>query len=113
MMRNLLAPENVQQTKRYTIVAICGLALLSISIREIFGTNGYMARRRRRIQIQALSAEIQKLKQEKVLLTDRIQDLRSDPQAIEKLAREQLRLGRPGDVVITLAPPNSPSEPRP
>ena len=104
MMRKLFAPEKIHQTKRYTFVALCGVALLSVTIREILGTNGYVARRRRRIQIQALSAEIQKLKQENVLLSHRIQDLRSDPQAIEKLAREQLRLGRPGDVVITLEP---------
>lgn len=102
-----LAPDKIQQAKRYALVAICGLALLSVGVHEILGRNGYLARRRRRMQIQTLSAEIQKLKQENVELTRKISDLRSDPEAIEKLAREQLRLGRPGDVVITLSPPDS------
>ncbi len=102
-----LAPDKIRQAKRYALVAICGLALLSVGLHEIFGHNGYLARRRRRVQIQTLSAEIQKLKQENGELNRKIRDLRSDPQAIEKLAREQLRLGRPGDVVITLSPPDS------
>jgi cell division protein FtsB len=109
-MRNLLAPETFQKTKRITVIAVCGLALLSVGAREIFGSNGYIARRRRRLQIQSLGADIQKLKQENVLLSQRIQDLRSNPQAIEKLAREQLKLARPGDVVITLAPPDNPAK---
>src|SRR4051812_41382601 len=104
-MRNLFTPENLQKTKRIGMIAVCGLALLSVGAKEIFGSNGYIARRRRRLQIQALSADIQKLRQENTLLTQRIQDLRSNPHAIEKLAREQLRLARPGDVVITLTPP--------
>lgn len=103
-MRKLFAPEKIQRTIRYALVAVCGVALLSLGVRETFGRNGYLVRRRRRLQVQALTVEIQKLRQENFELARKIKDLRSDPEAIEKLAREQLRLGRPGDVVITLPP---------
>ena len=103
-MQNFFTPEKIQQHKRYLLIAACGLVLLSVGLHELLGQNGYLARRRRRIQVQTLSAEIQKLKQENGELARKIRDLRSDPQTIEKLAREQLRLGRPGDVVVTLPP---------
>ena len=103
-LSNLLAPERIQRTKRYLLIAVCGLALLSIGVHELLGRNGYLARRRRRIQIQTLAAEVEKLKQENMELNQKIKNLRSDPDTIEKLAREQLRLGRPGDVIVSLPP---------
>ncbi len=106
-MQNFLAPDKIQQAKRYALVAICGMALLSVGVHEILGRNGFIARHRRRVQIQTMTVEIQKLKQENVELNRKIRDLRSDPQTIEKFAREQLRLGRPGDVVVTLPPSDS------
>jgi cell division protein FtsB len=109
-MQNYFTPETIHLAKRYLLVAACSLALLSIGAYEIFGQSGYLARRRRRIEIQTLTTEIQKLKQENTGLARQIKDLRSDPDTIEKLARERLRLGRPGDVVVTLAPPQ-PAEP--
>jgi|SRR5579885_1094697 len=86
----------------YIVITLVAIAALAFAAREVLGQNGYLARRRRRIQIQALTNEIDKLKQENSALARRIQELRSDPEAIEKLAREQLKLGRPGDVIVTL-----------
>lgn len=108
-MQNFFAPEKIHHTKRFLLLAVSGLALLSLGAHEILGQNGYLARRRRRIQIQNLAREIQSLKQENVELTQKIKNLRSDPNTIEKLAREQLSLGRPGDVVVTLPPAEQPA----
>ena len=98
-------------TKRNLIFAASGLIALTVGWHELLGHNGYLARRRRRIEVETLTSDIQKLKQENAELNRRIRDLRSDPDTIEKLAREQLRLGRPGDVVVTLTPP--PASPAP
>jgi len=108
-MRNFLAPERIQRTKLYLLIASCGLVLLLLGVHEMLGQNGYLARRRRRIQIQTLAGEIEKLKQENMELNQKIKNLRSDPGTIEKLAREQLRLGRPGDVIVTLPPERQPA----
>ncbi len=105
-----LAPEKIRLTKRYLVIAACGLFALTVGLHEVFGQNGYLARRRRRIQVETLAADIQKLKQENSELNRKIKDLRSDPYTIEKYARKQ-GLGRSGDVVVTLAPPQAPVAP--
>jgi cell division protein FtsB len=96
--------QSIHQTKRYLVIAVCALVVFPLAMHEILGQNGYLARRQRRTQIQTLTADVEKLKQENMQLTRRIQNLRSDPGTIEKLAREQLSLGRPGDLVVTLPP---------
>lgn len=103
MMRTPLAYAK-ERRKRYVLAAAGGLALVALMVNEMVGESGYLARRQQRRQIQALSEEIEKLKQENQQLTERIRDLRSDPGAIEELAREQLHLGRPGEVIVTLPP---------
>ena len=90
------------ERKQLSIVAGCAAALLSLVLLGIVGENGYLERRAQRREIQALSAEIEKIQQENQQLGHTIQDLRSDPHAIEELARERLRLGRPGEVIVTL-----------
>ena len=77
----------------------------------IAGENGYLERRAQRREIQAVSAEIEKVRQENQQLNQAIRDLRSDPRAIEELARERLRLARPGEVIITLPRAESPAAP--
>ena len=85
--------------------------ILSLMLLGIVGENGYLERRAQRREIQALSAEIEKIRQENQQLNQTIKDLRSDPRAIEELARERLRLARPGEVIITL--PQSQLQPSP
>ena len=110
MMEKVLAPEKIRLTKRYIVIAACGLFALTVGLHEVIGQNGYLARRRRRIQIEALTADIQKLKQENSELNRKIKDLRSDPSTIEMYARKQ-GLGRTGDLVVTLAPQQPPVAP--
>ena len=88
--------------------------ILSLVLLGIAGENGYLERRAQRGQIQALSADIEKIKHENQQLNQTVKDLRSDPRAIEELARERLRLARPGEVIITLPPAQPPAAiPRP
>ena len=87
----------------------CGLMAVLLLVNELAGENGYLARRGRRRQMQALMNESEKLQQDNLRLGQRIQELRNDPKAIEKQAREQLRLGRPGEVVVTIPPRPAPS----
>ena len=81
-----------------------GLLLLAVVVNEVIGGTGYVARREQRRHIDQLTAEVDQLKQENERLTKRVQDLRSDPATIEEMAREQLHLARPGEVVVTLDP---------
>ncbi|MBI3934483.1 MAG: septum formation initiator family protein [Acidobacteria bacterium] len=89
-------------------MAIAGLIFLVFLVNEVVGHTGYVARREQIRRIQDLQEQIDRLRQENQRLTQRIQDLRSNPSAIEEMAREQLNLGRPGEVVVTLPPKQAP-----
>jgi len=84
--------------------AIFALALISIAliVHEIFGEHGLVALRRQRKEIDSLQRQIQQLQKENQELADHVKALKSDPQAIESLAREQLRLARPGEIIYVL-----------
>jgi len=107
-MKTQLADAKKRQ-RRLRWAVIAGVALLGFLVHEVVGENGYLARREQHRRIQALSEEIDQLKAENVQITDRIQNLRSDPAAIEELAREQLHLGRPGEMIVAI-PESSPEE---
>lgn len=110
-MQLFITPEKRRRAKRYLWISACGLALLVLVVHEIAGENGYLARRQRRVQIETLRQEIEKLQQDNLRLNQQIKALRSDPHAIEELAREQLRLARPGEVIVTLPPAGQPAPP--
>ena len=111
MLTTSLAAKIREQTKHHWIIAGCVVALLSLLTLELIGENGYLARRDRRRQIEVFSTEIEQLRQENQRLSQQIQDLRSNPHAIEELARERLRLARPGEVIVTLPPSQPPGQP--
>lgn len=100
----------LQEFQKVWLPAGCVAAILGLVLLGLVGDNGYLERRSQRRQIQALTAEIENLRQENLQLGRTIKDLRSDPDAIEAVARERLRLGRPGEVIITLSEePTTPS----
>jgi cell division protein FtsB len=74
----------------------------------VFGANGLFVYQKKRQESRQLQQEIQNLQQQNGGLEQRIKSLKSDPQAIEKEARERLKYARPGEVVYTLQQPKSP-----
>jgi len=109
-MRIFHTPITRQEFETVWFPAGCVAAILALVLLGLVGDNGYLERRAQRREIQALTAEIENLRQENLQLGQTVKDLRSDPDAIEEVARERLRLGRPGEVIITLSeePPNPP-----
>jgi cell division protein FtsB len=84
--------------------AILALILVCVAlvVHEIFGEHGYLALRREKQQYRVLQQQIQALQEQNQKLEKQIQSLKTDPHAIEKLAREQMRLARPGEIIYTL-----------
>ena len=69
----------------------------------IFNDKGLVQVRAQSQKLEDMQGEIQKIEQDNKALSDEIQSLRTDPTMIEKLAREELKLVKPGEVVL-LAP---------
>ena len=87
---------------------ILALALFLIAIHDVFGSHGLVAMRRTQSQIKQLRGEIDRLNQENNDLNKQVQALRSDPKAVERIAREEMGLARPGEMIFKL--PDQPQE---
>ena len=81
---------------------ILGLALLMLAVHDIFGAHGFLAMRRTQRQIQQLREEIERLNKENNALSERVQSLRTDPKAVERIAREEMGLARPGELIFKM-----------
>jgi cell division protein FtsB len=81
---------------------ILGLALFLLAIHDIFGSHGLLAMRRTQAQVQELRGEIDRLNQENTHLNKQVQALRSDPKAVERIAREEMGLARPGEMIFKI-----------
>ena len=83
-----------------TVIAV-GLALL-ITWHVINGRHGLSVWQQKRAEDRALQQEIKNLEQENAQMRQQIQRLQSDPDAIEREAREKLHYAKPGEVIYTL-----------
>lgn len=68
----------------------------------LVGDRGVLERLRAREQFQVVSQSIEVLRQENAQLRHDIRRLRDDPSAIEFLAREELGLIKPGEVLFII-----------
>lgn len=95
-------------------LATAGVILLAtwLSLHVLFGANGMVVYRQKRAEYQQLQKNLQDLQTENDLYTSRVQGLKSDPQMMEKAAREQLHYTRPGEVVYVGPSPQAPPPPR-
>ncbi len=87
--------------RRGATFALC-LVAVWVAYHVIFGANGMVIYSHKRTEYRALNKEILELKQENQQLAKSAEALKNDPKAIEKEAREQLRLAKPGEVIYTL-----------
>jgi cell division protein FtsB len=81
---------------------VLGLTLLVVFVHDVFGEKGVLAMRRSQQEVEKLQQEIQKLNEENENLADHVQRLKTDPELIERIAREQMGLARPGEYVYKL-----------
>lgn len=73
-------------------------------LQDVFGAHGLMAMHRSKAQIDAIQSKLAKLDQENRDLQQRIQNLKTDPSTIEKIARDRMGLARPGELIFSLPP---------
>ena len=96
--------EKIQSLLRQHGRGLLGLLVLVLVVHDIFGTHGFLAMRRTRNEIQKVQAELDRLNKENAELQQEVQDLKTDPRTIERIAREELGQARPGEVIIKIPP---------
>ncbi|HEX9760052.1 MAG TPA: septum formation initiator family protein [Candidatus Acidoferrales bacterium] len=91
------------------------LVLLAMLAHTIFADSGYLAMRRMQQDMEVLNNEIRELHDENRRLAEEVQSLKTDPKTIERIAREEMGLAKPGELIFKLPPkPDSPKPaPRP
>ena len=81
-------------------LAVFGLLTVAMLLLAVFNEKGALQVHAQARKLSAIESEISRLDAENKKLTAEIQALRSDPATIEKLAREELKLVKPGEVVL-------------
>ncbi len=82
-----------------SILVLCVFALF---LHDIFGTHGYLAMRRTKLDIERLRSDINRLAKENAELSDEVKSLKTDPHKIESIARDELGLAKPNEVIIKI-----------
>lgn len=85
--------------------------VLFLALLLVAGVKSWRDLEAARSRERALSERIEALHRESERLKARIELLRHDPGTLERLARDELGMVRPGDVVFEL--PHQPSQPKP
>jgi cell division protein FtsB len=101
----LRAGEWLYAARRKLATAGMSLLVVMLAYHVVFGANGMMSYQHKRGENHRLQQDILRLQQENDRVSQRVRGLKSDPKAIEREAREQLKYARPGEVVYVAPEP--------
>jgi cell division protein FtsB len=88
--------------------AVAVLLALLVTWHVIHGQHGLSVWEQKRAEDRALQQEIKELQQQNAQMRQQVDRLKSDPEAIEREAREKLHYAKPGEVIYTL--PETPQQ---
>jgi len=94
--------EKMRSLMRQYGRGLLGLLVLVMIVHDVFGTPGFLAMRRTENEIRKVKADLDVLSKENAELAQEVKDLNSDPRLIEKIARDDLGLARPGEIIIRI-----------
>jgi cell division protein FtsB len=81
-------------------VGVFGLLTVATLLLAVFNDKGALQVHAQAEKAVALESEITVMEAENKALTEEIKALRTDPATIERIAREELKLVKPGEVVL-------------
>jgi cell division protein FtsB len=107
--------QKLVQSRRLLASAALALFAVGLFAHVLLGHNGWVSYRQKRAEYQKLQIDLQHVDEDNRRLEGEIKALKSDPKAIEKEAREQLRYAKPGEVIYLLPeqPGQHPAPPSP
>ncbi len=81
-------------------LGVFGLLAISTLVLAIFNPKGLIQVHAQSQKLAAMESEVTKTQAENKALNDENQALRTDPLTIERIAREDLKLVKPGEIVL-------------
>ena len=106
-----ISPSEVEAYLRRHVRQILGLALFALLVHDVFGPHGFIAMRRTQKEIEQIREQIGKMNDQNKSLAEQVNSLKSDPKSIERIAREEMGLARPGEMIFKLPdPPKTPAK---
>jgi len=103
------SPRAASAFFRQNMRQILCLALFALLVHDIFGPHGFIAMRRTQKEIEQIREQIGKVNQENKSLADEVTSLKTDPKSIERIAREEMGLARPGEMIFKLPETTKPT----
>jgi cell division protein FtsB len=99
--------------RRKALLVLFWFVALSLLFNSLFGDMGLIQGYRQRRLLARLQHEVRTLHQVNDRLAADIADLRHDPYRIEQIAREELGLSRPGEILFLFQEPEPGDSPPP
>lgn len=78
------------------------LVLFALLVNDVLGAHGLIAMRKTQRDIEQVQKQIDALHQENQSLSGQVDSLKTDPKAIERIAREEMGLAKPGEIIYKL-----------
>ncbi len=95
--------EDLREVAHKHGAALLALFVAVLLVHDIFGAHGLSLHAPHAGQHQeSAGPKFSTLNKENAALEQAVKDLKSDPRAIEKIAREELILARPGEIIIKI-----------
>jgi cell division protein FtsL len=101
-LNEMAAKEKIQPILTQHARALLGLLVLVLIVHDVFGTHGFLAMRRTQSEIRKVEAALDQLNKENLDLEQEVEELKTDPYKIEGIARNEMGLARPGEVIIKI-----------
>ena len=80
------------------------LLLMALVAHVLFAEHGFLAMRRAQKEVEKLRQDIAQLNADNKQLSEEIHALKTDPQLIERIAREEMGLARHDELIFKLPP---------
>jgi cell division protein FtsB len=83
-----------------TLILVCILSVCAVTAWLLFSPNGILTYYHLKHQIEAVKAENERLKEENLLLQQKIDKIKNDPAYLEELARKEYNLLKKNELVF-------------
>ena len=99
-------PRGESSLRRKALSLAFFLILASSLLNALFGDRGFTEMLEARQELEALEGDVAELQRDNQRYLEEIRNLKTSPLIIERLAREQLGLVKPNEIILLIRKPN-------